>query len=312
LKTENFTFLSADGKTNIHAVKWFPDNGEFHAILQITHGMIEFIERYQPFANFLTGRGYLVVGHDHLGHGQSVLSQEDWGYIGLPHPSDLLVEDMHKLRTLIQSDYPEAPYFMLGHSMGSYMLRKYLTVHNEKLSGAIIMGTGTVSDLVTGFGKLTAMVLKTFRGWHYRSKFIVKGSYGSPYHCFDLTGKDTANSWLTRDEEIVKNYRADPRSSFIFTVNGYMALFEAVSYDGKLKNAEKIRKDLPMILVSGGHDPVGDFGKGVRKAYLIYKKAGIKDVRCKLYREDRHEILNELDRDQVYTDLLSWMEERIS
>jgi alpha-beta hydrolase superfamily lysophospholipase len=311
LKTENFSFLSADGKTKIHAVKWIPEQGGFHAILQITHGMIEYIERYRPFAQFLTEHGFLVVGHDHLGHGQSVSTQEDWGYVGLPKPSDLMVADMHKLRTLIQAEYPDQPYFMLGHSMGSYMLRKYLTIHNENISGAIIMGTGMVSDAVTRFGMLTANILKTFHGWHYRSRFLASGSFGKPYRRFDLTGRDTANSWLTKDEDIVKSYYAEPQCTFMFTVNGYMALFEAVYYDGQPKNAAKLPKKLPLFLVSGEDDPVGDFGRGVRKVYQMYKAAGVEDITCRLYKDDRHEILNELDRDSVYADLLAWMEKRM-
>jgi alpha-beta hydrolase superfamily lysophospholipase len=274
--------------------------------------MIEYIERYRPFAEFLTEKGYLVVGHDHLGHGQSVSSEEDLGYIGLPHPSDLMVADMHTLRTLMQAEYPEAPYFMLGHSMGSYMLRKYLTIHNTNVSGAIFMGTGMVSDVVTRFGMLTANVIKTFRGWSYRSKFIATSSFGKPYRRYDLTGKDTKNSWLTKDEDIVKAYYADPRCTFMFTVNGYMALFEAVYYDGQPKNAAKLPKQLPIFLVSGKDDPVGDCGRGVEKVYALYKAAGIRDITCKLYENDRHEILNELDRDTVYEDILYWMDDRIS
>lgn len=137
--TTNFTFLSNDGKTPVHAVKWTPESEKYKAILQITHGMLEFIERYASFAEFLTANGYMVVGHDHIGHGQSVVSSEDWGFFCEEAPSDVVVADMHKLRTLIQEENPDVPYFMLGHSMGSFMLRKYLAFHNDKLRGVIIM-----------------------------------------------------------------------------------------------------------------------------------------------------------------------------
>ena len=129
-KGEKFTFLSADGKTTIHAVKWIPEDGKYEAILQITHGMIEFVERYRLFAEFLTENGFMVVGHDHLGHGDSVASKDDWGYFA-ENPSDTVIADMHALRTMIQKENPGVPYFMMGHSMGSYMLRKYLTIHND-------------------------------------------------------------------------------------------------------------------------------------------------------------------------------------
>lgn len=310
MRAENFGFLSADGKTTIHAVKWIPDSGEFDAILQITHGMIEYIERYIPFAEFLTSKGFLVVGHDHLGHGQSVSTQEDWGYVGLPNPSDLMVADIHTLRTTIQSEYPGKPYFMLGHSMGSYMLRKYLAFHNENLSGAIIVGTGMVPAGTCRLGLFVARFLSIFRGWHYRSKFVANSAFGKPYRRYDLTGKDTANSWLTKDENVVKAYYSDPRCTFMFTVNGYTALFEAVLFDGKPGNAAKLPKTLPLFIVSGQDDPVGDMGAGVKKVYNMYNDAGIEDITYKLYENNRHEILNELDKEKVFSDILAWMNVR--
>lgn len=305
-KEEQISFLSKNGKTMIHAVKWLPENGEFRAILQITHGMVEYIERYRPFAEYLTERGFMVVGHDHLGHGASVNSEEEWGYFG-EHPSDILVEDMQKLRTKIQSENPGVPYFMMAHSMGSYMLRKYLCIHNENLSGAIIMGTGCVPDSTTKLGMWLCKVIATFRGWNYRSKLIQSLSYSKPYRKFDLYGKDYTNSWLTKDEEQVKKYYGDPRCRFMFTVNGYYGLMEAVYFDNQMENIKKVPKDLPIFMVSGEQDPVGDLGEGVKKVYHMYKDAGIEDLTYKLYENDRHEILNETDRQQVFSDIYAWL-----
>jgi alpha-beta hydrolase superfamily lysophospholipase len=273
--------------------------------------MVEYIERYAAFAEFLTGKGILVTGHDHLGHGQSVSSQEDWGYIGLPHPSNLMVEDMHTLRTMVQAQYPDVPYFMMGHSMGSYMLRKYLCIHPDGVDGAILMGTGTVAPAITLFGMGTVRLRAVFHGWHYRSRFVAESSFGRPYRRYDLTGKDAANSWLSKNEKSVRAYYADPRCTFTFTLNGYLALYEAVFYAVQSKNAAKLPKKLPLLLVSGKDDPVGDFGAGVRKAYDMYKGCGIEDITCRLYENDRHEIINETDREDVYADILSWMNVRI-
>ena len=142
MKVESFSFLSKDGKTNIHAVKWMPDSGEYKAILQIAHGMVEYIERYEAFARFMTDNGYMVVGNDHLGHGESVVSKADWGYFMEDTPSDALVEDMNTLRSVVQKENKGVPYFMFGHSMGSYMLRKYLTLYNDDLRGVVFSGTG--------------------------------------------------------------------------------------------------------------------------------------------------------------------------
>ena len=309
--TSNFTFLSNDGKTAVHAVKWTPDSGEYKAILQITHGMVEFIERYIPFAEFLCEKGYMVVGHDHIGHGQSVANQEDWGYFCEGNPSDILVEDMHKLRSLIQEDNPDMPYFMLGHSMGSFMLRKYLTVYNDNLRGAIIMGTGFIPGNITSLAlKLTAVIEK-LRGSKHRSKLIQSLAFGADYKAFDMTGEKPENSWLTKDVEIVKAYYNEPRCTYMFTVNGYKGLFEAVNYTCNSETAVKMPKKLPLFIVSGEQDPVGGLGKGVKETYDMYKDTGMLDITYKLYENDRHEILNETDKQIVFEDLLAWMNVRI-
>lgn len=309
--TTNFTFLSNDGKTAVHAVKWMPENGEYKAILQISHGMVEFIERYMPFAEFLTEKGYMVVGHDHIGHGQSVTTQEDWGYFCEGKPSDIVIEDMHKLRTMIQEDNPGVPYFMLGHSMGSFMLRKYLAVHNEQLRGAIIMGTGFIPGKITGVAlKLTAVIGK-LKGSKHRSKLIQRLAFGEDYKAFDMTGEKPEDSWLTKDVEIVKAYYNEPRCSYMFTVNGYKGLFEAVNFSCNPENAALIPKKLPLFIVSGEQDPVGGLGKGVKDVYYMYQNAGLLDLTYKLYENDRHEILNETDKQVVFEDILAWMNVRI-
>ena len=309
--TSNFTFLSNDGKTAVHAVKWTPDSGEYKAILQISHGMVEFIERYTTFAEFLTSKGYMVVGHDHIGHGDSVATKDDWGFFCEGTPSDIVVEDMHKLRTLIQEENKELPYFMLGHSMGSFMLRKYLAVHNENLRGAIIMGTGFIPEGLSSIAlKLTGLVAK-LRGSKHRSKLIQSLAFGADYKAFDMTGEHPENSWLTKDVEIVNTYYNEPRCTYMFTVNGYKGLFEAVNFSCNPENANKIPKKLPLFIVSGAQDPVGGLGKGVKDVYDMYKVAGIQDLTYKLYENDRHEILNETDKEVVFEDLLAWMNVRI-
>lgn len=309
--TTNFTFLSNDGKTAVHAVKWTPDSGNYKAILQITHGMVEFIERYTDFAEYLTQHEYMVVGHDHIGHGQSVATKDDWGYFCEGNPSDVVVEDIHKLRMLVQEENPDVPYFLMGHSMGSFMLRKYLAFHNENLRGAIIMGTGFIPGNMTNLAlKLTSVVGK-LRGYKHRSKLIQSLAFGADYKGFDMTGEKPEDSWLTKDVDIVKQYYNEPRCTYMFTVNGYKGLFEAVNFSCNPENANKLPKKLPLFIVSGQQDPVGGLGKGVMDVYEMYKNAGIADLTYKLYDNDRHEILNETDRQVVYSDLLAWMNVRI-
>ena len=309
--TNNFTFLSNDGKTAVHAVKWLPDSGEYHAILQITHGMVEYIERYLPFAEFLTSKGYMVVGHDHLGHGQSVASKDDWGFFCDGTPSDVVVEDMHKLRTLIQEENPDKPYFMLGHSMGSFMLRKYLCLHNDNLRGAIVMGTGFIPGNVTKLALGLTKIIGKIRGSKHRSKLISSLAFGADYKEFDMTGEHPENSWLTKDVDIVRKYYQTPECTFMFTVNGYQGLFEAVNFSCDPEKAQLIPKKLPLFFVSGDKDPVGGLSKGVMEAYHLYKDAGVLDITYKLYENDRHEILNETDKQVVFEDLLAWMNVRI-
>ena len=268
--------------------------------------MVEYIERYRAFAEFLNDNGFLVVGHDHIGHGESVVSKDEWGFFA-EHPSDTVVADMHTLREITRKEHPGVPYFMLGHSMGSYMLRKYLAIHGEGLTGAIIMGTGCIPDNTTKLAMFIAKLQAAFFGWHHRSKLLQKLSYDKYYHQFDLTGKDASNSWLTKDEEIVKTYYADPKCTFVFTVNAYMGLFEAVLFDNQQENIEAVPKSLPLFFVSGAMDPVGGCGSGVKKVYNKFDAAGKEDITWKLYDNDRHEILNETDRDVVYHDILAWM-----
>lgn len=310
-KEEQFQFLSADKKTIIHAVKWMPEQGEYRAVLQIVHGMTEYVERYRAFAEYLTEQGILVVGHDHLGHGASVRREADWGYFAKDHPSDVLVEDMHTLRVMVQKENPQIPYFMLGHSMGSYMLRKYLCIYPEQLGGAVIMGTGCVPDSAAKLGMFLCKNLAEKHGWYYRSKWIRELTYSTAYRKFDLTGKDITRSWLTKDTAVVEQYYADPKCTFLFTVNGYFGLFEAVYFDHQPKNIEKMPKNLPILLVSGAQDPVGDLGAGVKKVYHMYRRAQIRDLTCRLYENDRHELLNETDREKVFADIYRWMNRRI-
>lgn len=324
---EDFTFPSADGRTQIHAVRYVPEAGTEtaaggsaaagkakesdtgpKAVLQLVHGMVEYIDRYDGFAAFMAANGFVVVGHDHLGHGQSVVSEEDLGYFAkAEHPSDVVIEDMQTLRRLTQERYPGLPYCILGHSMGSYLLRKYLTRYGEGLAAAIVMGTGDVDPGTAKAGLFVIRLLKVLRGERFRSTFVQNMTYSKPYQKFDLTGAVPENSWLTKDTEIVKRYYADPLCTFVFTLNAYQGLIEATLYDTDPANIAKIPADLPILLASGADDPVGDCSEGVNRVYQKFAKAGL-NVQLHLYENDRHEILNETDRGLVWHDMLTFLE----
>lgn len=315
-KRENYSFKSSDDeKTTIHGVKWSPDEGSPKAVLQLVHGMIEYIERYDEFARFLSDKGFVVMGHDHIGHGDSVKDESDLGIFHTETPDKTLVEDMFSNYQIIKEQYPDIPYFILGHSMGSYLLREFLSLKSEELkglSGAIIMGTGTVPDSSVNLALFIANTKIRFHGPDARSKMLATMSTGSgPYRKFDLTGADPTKSWLSKNVESVTKYYKDPKDTFLFSNNGWKILYNAIKYDNDLENVKKINKDLPIIFVSGQDDPVGDMGKGVETAFNSFKSAGIHDVQMKLYEKDRHELLQEVDREIIFNDLYNWMNERM-
>lgn len=298
-----FTFPSTDERTQIHGIEWIPD-GEVKAVLQICHGMVEYINRYHDFAVYLAERGICVVGHDHLGHGKSICSEEEHGFFPQPDGNKCVIGDIHKLRGMTKEKYPHVPYFMLGHSMGSFLLRQYLTMYADGLAGAVIMGTGYQPLMILKAGQMVCKIVAAFKGWKYRSELVNSLSFGSFNKKFEPA--ETPKDWVTSDKVIRDAYVKDPLTSFTFTVGGYYQMFEGMKVLDTKGSVDKIPKDIPVFFVAGADDPVGNFGKGVTKIYEKYKGAGIQDVSMKLYPNDRHEILNETDRAQVYEDLYQW------
>lgn len=302
-----FYFKSSDGINRIHAVEWIPE-GEVKAVLQMCHGMAEYIERYRNFATYLAEHGFYVVGHDHLGHGKSVSNLDKLGFFHEKNGNEYVVADIHQLRKDTKEKYPGAPYFMMGHSMGSFLVRQYIGMHGEGLAGAIIMGTGDQPNLILGAGKLICKLIAKFRGWEYRSKLVDSMAAGGYDKHFK--GEMNTSGWLSRNPENGTKYANDSLCGYVFTVNGYFHMFSGMAKMNAQEKACKIPKELPIFFVAGAEDPVGDFGKGVENVYKKYQKCGIKDVMIKLYENDRHEILNEDDREQVYQDILAWLEKR--
>lgn len=315
MKTEEYSIRSADGISDLHAMKWMPER-EAKAVIHLTHGMVEHIRRYEDFARFLNEAGFVAAGHDHIGHGDSVRSLEELGDMQAEHPADVMTADMMAHIRLLRGQYPSVPFFVLGHSMGSYLLRKMLSEYAEELRslgvrGAILAGTGSVSPLVLKSGLMLIGGMAKIRSWKYRSPLVAGLVTGGPFSEYDASGQDLSRSSLTKDTTIARAYLEDPKCGFRFTLRGYKGLLEACAYDNDPENIAKISKDLPVLFASGDRDPVGDMGKGVTKAYEQFVNAGIKDVTLRIYENDRHEILNELDRDMVYRELLQWMQERM-
>lgn len=307
MKKEEFYFDSRDGISKIHGVKWMPDTDAPKCIVQLVHGMAEYIERYEEFAEYLTGKNILVVGHDHLGHGKSIGEHGMKGYFCRENAPEALVEDVNQVRILTQIQYPDLPYMILGHSMGSFIVRNYLFQYSEGLAGAVIMGTGWKPAALLKVSKSVVAIQKMFCGDRHVSRLIDNMAFGN-YHK-KIENYKTKQDWLSKDEARVNTYIEDEYCGFVFTVNGFGALFELIDRACKRKNIEKMRKDLPVLLVAGEDDPVGDYGKGVRKVYEVFRQAGLEKTEIKLYPSDRHEILNETDRDTVSKDILTFVDE---
>lgn len=299
------SFKSTDRIHNIAYYIYEPTtNQPIKGILQISHGMCEYIQRYEEFIGFVTSQGFLVCGNDHLGHGGSVESKDDLGYFAKENGWECLTNDLKQLTHLMKKQYPSLPYFMLGHSMGSFLLRAYLIKYGDQLTGAIISGTGGKNPIAK-IGELLISKIAIKKGDHYRSKKFNKIIFGGYNKRFpnNLSGF----SWLTRDPVIVERYSNDPNCNFIFTANGFKNLIKVQRVTTKKSWANKVPKQLPIFLLSGDMDPVGNYGKGVKETYHNLLGANVVDVSIKLYKDGRHEMLNETNRKEVFEDIVRWM-----
>ena len=302
---ENFRIPSTRGDTDLNCCRWVPE-GTVKAVLQISHGMIEHITRYSDFARFLNGRNIAVYGHDHLGHGDT--TPNDLGFIAEEGGDAVLVDDLFEVTKRIESEYPDTPLFLLGHSMGSFVARRYITKYGDHLDGAIFVGTGNQSPISVKTGLFISRYLCRHKGVRYVSPFLNKTILESNDRHFEVP--DMKNRWISRDPRTVRKYNEDPLCTFRFTAGGFRDLLTMIKRLEDGEDFDRIPKNLPVIFLSGKDDPIGDFGKGVEKARDGLRKAGL-DPGMKLYEGARHEVLNETNREEVYDDIAEWVEERI-
>ena len=305
MKRVEFTFRSSDQKTPIHAIKWEPESSP-HGILQLVHGVAEYLERYEEFARVMCACGLLVIGNDHLGHGESVTTTGDFGYFAEKEGDDCLVKDIRRLGEIARNAYPRIPYFMLGHSMGSFVVRRYVCDYpDQPLDGVILSGTGYQSLRQLRAGRIMAKLIGAVRGWRSKSPFLEKMMFGQVNKHF--APERTPKDWLSRDEAVVDAYIQDSRCGFPLTVNGYyhlLGLMEKMEDEDRLR---RMNRDLPVLLIAGEEDPIGNFGKGVKEVAVSFRKLGMKQLDCILYPEMRHEILNEREKEKVYKDIARWI-----
>lgn len=300
-----FSFLSTDRRTSLAAYVVSPQKPL--AMVQISHGMCEYFGRYEAFANFLAAHGYLVFGHDHLGHGGSAASPEDLGFVAEKGGADLLVKDVLALSHKMKDEHPDLPLILFGHSMGSFIAREAIAREGQLYDACVICGTGG-PETPASAGKLLANLMIAFKGVKYRSQMLKKIAFSG--YLSQIEQPCDPNAWLTRDESVVRKYNADPFCTYTFTLSAYRDLFDLVAWVSHKMWAKRLPQSLPLLVVGGEKDPVGSWGKGMKTVYDRIKAAGTDDVSLKLYPEMRHEILNELEKEQVWSDLLQWMEEK--
>lgn len=295
-----FELHSAGGET-LDAIKFIPEKPI--AIVQLIHGMSEHIHRYEEFAGFLAEHGYVVVGHTHAGHGENA---KLLGYFADNGGWNILLTDIDSIRKSISGEYPMLPYYIFGHSMGSLLLRNYLQEHSEGLAGVVICGTAKQPISKIKFAKLLTKLLLLLGYGKKPAKLLNAMNFG--VYNKGISNPRTLFDWLSRDNKQVDKYIEDEFCGFMFTNLGYYDLFSGLENIETPKKNQNINKELPIYIISGGADPVGDNGKAVRRIYDEYKGLGIKNLDICVYKDARHEILNEINKEEVYKDVLSFLE----
>lgn len=303
----SFRVPSSDGIHQLACYRVDPE-GTPVALFQICHGMCEYFGRYLPFARYLASHGYLVFGHDHLGHGNTATSPDELGFTVSGGGADCLVDDVSAVRKRMQEEYPDLPVILFGHSMGSFIAREVLARKGKKYVAAIICGTGG-PDTPAGLGKAVARTIMLFRGERHRSGLLKKMAflgYNKKYErgC-------PANAWLSRDEALIRKYDNDPFCQFTFTVRAYDDLFTLVQWVSSFDWAEKLPRRLPCLVTSGEMDPVGGWGDGPRAVAERMVLSGMTEVTLRMWKDMRHEILNEIGKEEVWEDILLWSDKQL-
>ncbi|MHC1721289.1 MAG: lysophospholipase [Clostridiaceae bacterium] len=303
--TREFSFTD-DENVGIFYYKWSPENDiRLKGVVQISHGMAEVSGRYKRLAKALTSEGYIVYANDHRGHGKTAGCLKNVGYLGDADGFSWLVRDMHQLSQIIKSENPMLPLYLLGHSMGSFLSQRYVQLYGKEIAGLILSGTNGRQGLVLDMGIIIAQMEILFKGRKSRSKTLNDLSFGSYNNKFRpaRTGFD----WLSRDEKEVDKYIEDEYCGGVFTVGFFYDFFIGLKDIEKPSNMALVPRDLHIYIFSGEKDPVGGCTKGVLKLVGEYKSLGIKDITYRFYRDGRHEMLNEINRDEVISDLIGWL-----
>ncbi len=329
MEVTELEFPSTDGVSTINAALWrAKEDAPVRGVVQVIHGMAEHKGRYLPFIEFLVDQGFVVCAHDHVGHGKTASTPDDYGHIPLRAPgnpvasganprqgrtrrlsgADILIADTHQLRCTMQEHLTDVPYVMFGHSMGSFVVRCYIARHGAGLAAAILCGTGQVSPLLSRGGLVITRILAALHGQRYRSSFV--DSLGAGAYARKVSEARTVYDWISPERDAVNEYASDAACGFMFTVGGYAALAGLTLACVSPKAAAQVPKNLPLLFISGQEDPVGDQGKGVDAAVAEYRQAGLATVDERLYPGMRHEIVNRPPGATVREDVAAWLTEQ--
>lgn len=302
MKKFYFSYLSSNQKTTINAVKWLPEFSP-KAIVLVAHGVTEYIERYERLAYILTQKGYIVVGNDHLGHGRSISDNKKM-YMGELGSWKYAVEDIKVCHEMISREYPSLPVYLLGFSLGSFLIRSYLSDYNPNVNRVFLVGTGYQSPWKISLIKNTVKSEIKKYGAENPSPKVTKLSFGT--YNKKISNPKTPYDWLTTSEPSLKQYMEDPMIGKELSTSLFYEMLELIAYTSSNKCIDKINKNIPIILLSGKDDPVGDMGKGVSKFNKILKKKGFKTA-ITLFTNMRHDIFNEQNNDRVYETIIKYL-----
>lgn len=302
-----FYFLSADRKTNIHAVEWQPE-GVPKAVLQIAHGVTEHILCYEEMAEYFTKKGFVVVGNDHLGHGTSIAEGAKSMYLGQEGSWKWVVKDIDKCMKMTKERYPDIPYILLGLSLGSFAVRTHAILHPGKVDGIVLAGTGQSPAPALVLARFMANLEAKKAGEENSTPAIKKLTFEDYNKKFAPNRTDF--DWLCASEKGLDGYLADPLRGDAMSCGLFREMLNGMIFTGNLKNQKQMDADVPVLLVSGEDDPVGDCGKGIERTKQSLQKAGVKDVTMKLYPGLRHDIFLEDEKKDIFEDIFKWAEKK--
>ena len=293
---------------DIHVYKWTSKIVNPKAVVQIAHGMSETAIRYEEFAKKLTENGYIVYINDHRGHGLTAKTIDNVGYLADKDGFRCLVEDMNTLTNIIKEENPDLPIYLFGHSMGSFASQRYIMEYGNQLDGLILSGSNGKHGEILKVGEFLSNYICKKHGRRHRSKTLDNLIFGGNNKKFKSSKTDF--DWLSRDDKEVQKYIDDSFCGVLFTCGFFYDFIKGLQEIENPQNLKKVPLDLPIYIMSGDRDPIGKDGKGVLRLRDRYVNLGVKNVSCKLYEGGRHEMLNEINKEEVMKDIISWLNER--